>query len=1228
MIRAITVSLVLGCSVLLPASAGLAATVDPIHRDRTNQERARQLTADLLSALLDAHIQQLSDNGLTDLPLYQDLLSMRSRLGELSGQMMPEVIDLLNAADEAKGDEAKAQKAYADARGRMRQILVRLLAERERLRLRRQQAELIERVREIIIKQTDAKTATTALGGGDEQAVLLAMSSQENVGTLYETFSTMLDDVSKWPGELGAIAAEARRITRDAKIADELKGAETELNATKFSDATGHQQKVIDGLARVLTEIRKLEDPAAIDKDVADAVKELIKEQETVREEVKQAKDAKQLDEALKKQTLIQQKLRRLENMIAGSERAADLAERAEESAADARESLFNEESKKAVEDQGRVIGALAELQKELENKFGDLSGTKSAEEYAKLAKSLEETKKQLEKAQDKHQQAEKQAEQNQQQAAGAEKEAAKELDQAAKNAELPPAIASRIRSAEEATAEAAKELSKKSDTAQDAQDTADRAIRQAIGEVAEAQAAAERNADAVKLGELNRSVESLARAAAKAEETAKKLTDGKPETPDQAAEATEDLQKVNDIAQKVAEGTKNLAPQAADALAKAQQSAKQTNQDAPAALKGDEAKQQSAAAAATETAAQLNNAANELRKEMLKTADKLANETGTELNDLKGLEDKVAGAIEANPQPSSKDLQALADDALENTPSVGAALADAAQARAQAENQPQGDQAQGNQPQGNQPQQANANQPQGDKAQGDKAQGDQPQGADANNAQPQGAEANQPQTADAGQPEGADASPQALTDRQLQRARVLADIKREDLEEKLALAEKIKQLAEQGDSSAKELADARDAFEKAQAADQAAADAAQPQGDQPQGDQPQGAQPQGDQPQGAQPQGDQPQADQPQGDQPQGAQPQGDQPQGAQPQGDQPQGAQPQAPQSPAAQKAAQQLANAINKQAESLAQLGEAVSNLTGETGLANQPVAEAVQIASTLTPEQAAGAELAQADTGAPTGDPANADAGQPAGADAGQPAGADQGQPQGAEAGQGQPQGAEPGTDQGTPAAQAGAPAEGQGQGQPQPGQGQGQPSGAEGSNGIAQTPQGAQATAKMMAGAQGALAAALAQAQGQGQGQGQPGEGQGQGQPQPGQGQGQPQPGQGDAQAQGQGQGEPTQQASASSGATGGGTSKGKSGDSENTDVVAGNAQATPTNSDADSRTNGSRPGDADVASKAADSSAWTAGLPQGVRQSMKLRQKSSLPRGYEERLKTYFEALD
>ena len=61
---------------------------------------------------------------------------------------------------------------------------------------------------------------------------------------------------------------------------------------------------------------------------------------------------------------------------------------------------------------------------------------------------------------------------------------------------------------------------------------------------------------------------------------------------------------------------------------------------------------------------------------------------------------------------------------------------------------------------------------------------------------------------------------------------------------------------------------------------------------------------------------------------------------------------------------------------------------------------------------------------------------------------------------------------------------------------------------------------------------------------------------------------------------------------------------------------------------ADART-GNNNQDSDAKARAkSDPKGWSASLPPGVRDAMKARDKRSLPRGYEDRLKAYFEELD
>lgn len=85
---------------------------------------------------------------------------------------------------------------------------------------------------------------------------------------------------------------------------------------------------------------------------------------------------------------------------------------------------------------------------------------------------------------------------------------------------------------------------------------------------------------------------------------------------------------------------------------------------------------------------------------------------------------------------------------------------------------------------------------------------------------------------------------------------------------------------------------------------------------------------------------------------------------------------------------------------------------------------------------------------------------------------------------------------------------------------------------------------------------------------------------------------------------------------------------GKQGKMENAERKEGPAEKVALQESPDSRTPTSKE-DTDAKRRAlAENNAWASTLPKGVRDSIRARDKKSLPRGYEERLKAYFEELD
>ena len=877
-----------------------------INQYKVNQQRAKDLTADLLKVLVDTQLEQLEDNQLTDLPLYEDLTSMRGRLGDLAMQKMPVVIDLLMQADVAKPNER--QDLMKTVHVKMKDVLLDLLREREKLRLRRQHAELIERITEVVVKQTDTREDTVELSTTNEQEILATTRSQQDVSLLVTSFDNTLQIVADWSGELGKMATQCAKIIENEDVHSLLAKAETQLGDTEFSDAAGTQKEVIDALEQILSKIRRFEDPAWINADAKEAAEDILTAQEEIKEKIENGdlKDEEELNSIVEEQSLIREKLNRLKNALATNEDAVELAERAEDAAAEAREAVFEGEEQEAVELQEEVIGTLAELQEEILEEIDGFKPELSSEEYNKIAEEVAEAREKLEEAEELNTEATKTAEESAEEAAVTEAQAEESVNEAGENENLPEDVANAIENAAEEVAEATEELQEGSEESEDALDEAGEAISEAIGEAEIAEEEAKKNALAAKVGELNRAVESLERAAAKARETAESLNEDGSPTEDQVAQAQDDLNKIEEIANDVAEGIKPLSDENVDGLQEAANEASELSENLPMAA-GDEEKESDAAKQAEAVAENLESAANELREELLATAEELVNEVQEQLDEVTDLKSDVAMANNPETPATAEQIEDLADRALEEIPSVGEALQEAADAAEAAEAQADQPAENATPPEdGDEPQDGGDEPPAGDKpAEPNNEPGDEPVD------EPTGEPADGDEPADdmpAEDGEGKPVDPETQKARQLLRAEVLADIKEEILEDELAAAEALKALAEQGQESAEQIAEAREAVAEEQA--EAAANAPM-NGDMNDGE---------------------PMED-------------------------------------PHPSEAEEQLLDAVIDQAEALAGIGELVEALTDQEEIANQPIKDAAQLAATLapmdTPMDAGDAEPAEGD-----------------------------------------------------------------------------------------------------------------------------------------------------------------------------------------------------------------------------------------------------------------------
>tara|TARA_R110002072_G_scaffold155657_2_gene306007 strand:+ start:15711 stop:20147 length:4437 start_codon:yes stop_codon:yes gene_type:complete len=719
---------ILTAFLLTTASVPESATaVDKLalRRKQIDQQRARAMAQKLVSSAVDLQIHQLEDNGLTELPIYKEITSMRGSIGELVETEMADVVEILLDAqhlDSAADREAK----FVAARSTIREIVIRLAVERHNLLRRLRNAEIAEQIKRLIRLETETMTVTKGLPEESqtrrEQLAVRAIEDQRDIKELFLHLVETLADVSSWDGAIGQGATKGLIILKREEVGLHLDRSGAELVAARFASSAVEQAQVVAGLKKLLDEVLHTQGLISSDSESIFArIEELASRQSEIRAKVQNA-DLSNTDESTAlttEQDAIKAELEELAEVVADNPQAAKHVEEAIEAAAQASEQIFSEASEQAINSQRLVEGHLAALQDKLQQEIQTQLGDKTAAELAETVKSLEATKAELEQAMQSQQQADQNSATAPKKVAQQEEAVKVALTEAAKAADsrqLPEELTATITAAEDAVAkavEAAKQAAKTDNpdserdqaAAEEATKNASDAVERALASTQESLAEAQRMEAAVKIGELARAAEALERAAAaerKIAETAKDVAAGAPVDPESAKELTEEQATVQDVAERIAEGVKETAPKVSEALkqtaAKAQSAKTPLEKVASAAQDAATAKAATEAAKADnneEAMAQAKKAGNEARNAAAESAKQAAQSAGEAASELasaaRELRNEIAETAKQLAQLSEKqlaqvkDAQAAVDDTIRQTEK---SVADRLQKLAQARNE------------------------------------------------------------------------------------------------------------------------------------------------------------------------------------------------------------------------------------------------------------------------------------------------------------------------------------------------------------------------------------------------------------------------------------------------------------------------------------------------------------------------------------------------------------
>ncbi|HEY2148852.1 MAG TPA: hypothetical protein VGH32_13005 [Pirellulales bacterium] len=666
-------------AILVAGRPALAAGESPLSADALRakqdaQQRAREMARELVSGMLDVQLKQLEQNGLQKLDLYHDIQTMRKHIDGLVEAEMRDVVAILVQAQKADGEKRAAQ--FTTARTKIREIVTRLMVERQNLARRLRIAELTAQVKMLIEKETTVKRTTDTLAELPRQKqaeqTLDTIQSQRDVNELFIQLVNSLSDVATWGGQVGAGAADGLRLLKAAQAGEELDSIGRSLESAKFTAAVKSQQAVITVLKALLEKLEGIQGLInSTNEEALALVRELMKRQEEIRKETKQAdlKDNATTDRLVDEESKIKSDLAKLTSALERIPSAQPVLEQAKAATQSARGDLFDQKKPEAVDDETKALGSLAELERKLEAAGEQEANDKSAAELAQQIKNLEAAQKQVAEARTSEEKAADQAKSNAGEASKQDMSAADALAKAGEPSPLPAAVKSRLGEAQQAAKDAA--MAQQSDQPaadkEAAQQNAQEATERAAAEIAAALADTKLNQKAVSAGELARAAEALERAAASERDlakTAQKAADEKGLSSADAQKAVGEQMDIKKVAEKIAEGVKDRSAEAANALDQAKQPINDTGHDLVAAEKnpGDATKPQDrdAAQRAASAAEKLSQAAAELRKEVAKEAHELAKIADEQLKPVTDARDKVENVEGKQPESVAQALDKL----------------------------------------------------------------------------------------------------------------------------------------------------------------------------------------------------------------------------------------------------------------------------------------------------------------------------------------------------------------------------------------------------------------------------------------------------------------------------------------------------------------------------------------------------------------------------------------
>jgi hypothetical protein len=625
------------------------------------------MARDLVSAILDIQLQQLSENELTATDLYRDIQAMRGHIDELIEAEMPRVVKLLAEIQAAEANQR--DKTFVAARQKSREILVQLLVERQRVLRRLRIAELAAQVRQLIQAETKILGTTQSLPEQPltqrESLALSTIEDQRDVKAVYLRLYETVKEVATWGGEVGVLASTGLQMLQKAQVDAEMENAAKNLEQTKFADAVANEENVLKALRELLKILERVQGVLKGERQsMEQAIQEMIDRQSEIREATTQADAQRDLQQLVQQQSQVQKDLEALSRQSQPAQPLEEASKAAEEATA----KLFEGKPKEAVAEQDKVLENLAKAAQSAPQPPNAESKPQSPEQSPQAIADLEAARRDLQKILEEQKQASATAVNQPAQAKLQEEKIARELGEVPNNRKLPEEVTARTAEAQQAATEAAARMDAAQPQRSEATRSAEQAIQRALSEAERALADAKRQLARDAMNALAKAAQDIQKAAAMEREVAHDAQQGAEKSGLEASQAHEMGQKqaeVKQTAEDVAKRVERAAPEAAKTLTAAQQPIRQAAErlqaaeQQPGELSKPAAKE--AANQAEQAAKQLSQASQQLREEASRAAERLAKLSSEQLQQAEQALQSVEQAIAKRPEPLAERIERLA---------------------------------------------------------------------------------------------------------------------------------------------------------------------------------------------------------------------------------------------------------------------------------------------------------------------------------------------------------------------------------------------------------------------------------------------------------------------------------------------------------------------------------------------------------------------------------------